>query len=79
MLTVTYQHHGYGYGGDVDPAETIELPITISESEVTIHRSDCCETIIQPPITDNDLRVLRWALNELTDEEWLGLEEEVLA
>ena len=77
MLTVTYQHCGLGYG-DANPPETIELPITITRPCIEILRSDCCETIIQPSITDNDLRVLRWALNELTDEEWLDLDEEVI-
>ncbi len=77
MVTITYQHCGLG-SGDVNPPETIELPITITRPRIEILRSEYCETIIQPSITDNDLRVLRWALNELTDEEWLDLDEEVI-
>ena len=75
MLTITYSHTSPWGTTDRGP---IELPITITRPCIEILRSDCCEPIIQPSITDNDLRVLRWALNELTDEEWLDLDEEVI-
>jgi hypothetical protein len=78
MLTVTYQHHGWGIDGDHNPPDCLQLPISISQAEIEIMRSDCCETIIQPSLTGNDMAVLRRALTEWGHEDWLGLEETVL-
>lgn len=65
MVTLTVSHYwGHAALGSTGASETIALPISISESEIEILFSDCCEPIVQPPITSNDLCVLRRALVE---------------
>jgi hypothetical protein len=77
MLTVIYQHCGWGTGCDDNPPERLQLPVSICESEIRILRSDCCETIVQPAIDSNSLQVLRRALTEWGYAEWLDLDEQV--
>lgn len=82
MLIVKVSHEEdarsyYEDDGSID--SSVMLPITISRSEIEILRSDYCETIIQPPITENDLALLRRHSVEFELEDLiLQFEEEVL-
>ena len=79
MLTVEYTNHcclepGGPYNSE---PEVLQLPITVCDHYVRIMASDVCETIIEPPLNNNDLAMLRRALTEWGHEEWLDLDERV--
>lgn len=49
-----------------------DLPIDISRTQIEVCESDACETIVQPPITPDEVRTLRraaieWELDDLAD------------
>lgn len=72
MLTVIYSSHVQLCEWPGSTTCVYDIPIDISWDEIEVCESDVCETIIQPPITPDEVRTLRraaieWELGDLAD------------